>query len=476
MDYEKWMESYRENLKAANDISKTAADQNRGLSSSEKVLVHQHLDMADRARAEANQVKAEAEGAPRMSGPVVPQPRMDADAQRRLTMALTESKRIQPRRSEPEIPGAASNLGPQLGGFTPGQPNPADTGGWDNAGQILQAVYRMRRGGGIDERLGALDTSQSQIRAAIGVSTGAEGGFFIPTGLTARMLGNDLEDVTMLRLCDRAPMTTDRHSLPGFQDEDHSSTQPFGITWQQIPEAGTFTESDVAIAAVNLYAHKSGALFLVSNEWLQDSSPDIQRRLEQILATSLRWYVESKLVGGTGAGEPQGIIGADGTLEIAAETEQAASTIVTENIVKMYARMLPGSHGKAVWMANQTCLPMLMTLTIASGTGGGVVSLLQPGTIAGAPSNNILGRPLHLSEHCEALGTAGDILFVDPTLVVLGERGSGVTIDISTGYKFANDQTAFRVRWRGDARPLVKSTLTPAHGDTCSFCVKLAAR
>jgi hypothetical protein len=93
-------------------------------------------------------------------------------------------------------------------------------------------------------------------------------------------------------------------------------------------------------------------------------------------------------------GRPGPALVGDGALSITKETGQTADTIITENIVKMWARLRPGSHSRAIWAANPTTFPQLATLSIAIGTGGTVVSLLQPSGIAGGPATSILGRPL----------------------------------------------------------------------------------
>lgn len=227
-----------------------------------------------------------------------------------------------------------------------------------------------------------------------------------------------------------------------------------------------------------LNAKKSGTLVYVSNEWLRGIQQiGLQNRLETIFRTSLRWYVESLLWNGSGAGQALGCLNASGTLEIAKETGQATDSIVTENIINMWARLKPGHHSRSMWVASQTAFPQLSTLTLNVGTGGSNVSILNPETqsVSGAPSHGIFGRPLYFSEHLPAVGSAGDICLLDPMMYVLGDRQS-ITVDVSPHFKFSQDKTTFRIQARFDAMPVLSTTFTPANGDTCAWAVKVADR
>jgi HK97 family phage major capsid protein len=346
-----------------------------------------------------------------------------------------------------------------------------NTGGFESVGEILQALYKRSKGEGMDPRLEPL-----QVRAGVNELTPSQGGFAVPEQLVYKSFTENLEDTVLLQLCDKVPMTTDKLGIPIFGDDSHSSSSPFGIVWDQIPESGDFGSfQSVPFKKLQLHAYKSGALFSASNEWLSDADPAMRARLENIFQASLRWYVESKLWTGTGSGQALGALVGDGALSIVKETGQQADTITTENIVKMWAKLRPGSHARAIWVANPTTFPQLATLSIGIGTGGSVVSLLQPSGLAAGPATSILGRPLHLTEHVPTLGDAGDICLLDPMLYVLGDRKS-IIVDASPHIRFQYDETAFRVQARFDGQPALSSTLTMANGGTVAWLVKIAAR
>lgn len=352
-----------------------------------------------------------------------------------------------------------------------------DDGGFKGGvGEFMQALFRKSKGEGFDPRLAPLQVKA----AAINEGLPSQGGFAVPEEFVYKAFTEDLQDTVLLQLCDRVEMKSNKLNVPVYQDDNHSATSPFGIAWSMIPESGSFGDAQtLPFRKLGLEARKAGALFSASNEWLGDADPAMRDRLDAIFRASLRWYCESKLWNGIGAGMPLGALVGPGSVSIPKETGQLADTILTENVLKMWARLRPGSHSRAVWAANQTAFPMLGSLTVGVGTAGIVTSLLQtngPGAgIAGAPATAILGRPLYLSEHLPAVGDAGDLVLLDPLLYLLGDRKQ-IVMDASPHVRFQYDETTFRVSARFDGQPALNSVLTPAHGDTLGWLTKISDR
>ena len=354
-------------------------------------------------------------------------------------------------------------------GFEPGA---RDNGGFASIGDFFGALYRKSMGD-FDDRLRPL--------ASTGEGDDAAGGFTVPPQYIMNALEPDFEvgsGEVLLNLCDRILMKTQEVNCPGFADASHATMAPYGITWSQIVESGSFGNVQApAFKNVKLVAKKSGALFAVSNEFLTDVDGDMQNRIQAIFSASLRWYIENRLWNGSGAGEPLGVLNGPGTLSIPKEIGQPTATIQMENIVNMWARLRPGSHSRAVWAANPTTFPQLATMAVGTGTGGALTGLMtvNNGNGAGAPATVIFGRPLYLTEHLPALGAAGDIVLIDPKLYMLGDRQQ-VTVDTSSHVNFTTNETMFRAMARWDAQPALSSVLTPRNGATVAGAVMLVAR
>jgi len=122
---------------------------------------------------------------------------------------------------------------------------------------------------------------------------------------------------------------------------------------------------------------------------------------------------------------------------------------VWENIVKMFARMLPSSLGRAVWVASIDTFPELATMALSVGTGGSAIWLNNG---AQGPPMTILGRPVMFTEKATGLlGAQGDISFVDFGFYLIGDR-QVMSAMSSPHFKFQNDQTAYRIIERVDGR------------------------
>jgi HK97 family phage major capsid protein len=129
------------------------------------------------------------------------------------------------------------------------------------------------------------------------------------------------------------------------------------------------------------------------------------------------------------------------------------------------------------WYFNGECWPQLATLYIEVGVAGYPV-LMPAGGFTGSPTNTIFGRPALSTDHCPALGDAGDILFADWSQYLLAMKGTTETA-MSIHLRFDYAETAFRSIFRVDGRPAWDSNLKPRKGASTrrvSPFVKLAER
>jgi len=190
-------------------------------------------------------------------------------------------------------------------------------------------------------------------------------------------------------------------------------------------------------------------------------------------AEELRFKVEDAIFEGDGAGKPQGFTNANAMISIAKETGQAATTVVHENLKKMWARLDGRSRANAVWMINQDVEPALDELAKIIGTGG-----VEPSYVTYTPEGvqRIKGRPVMTSEYCSTLGTVDDIVLADMSQYAFVDRG-GIQGAQSMHVRFTTDEMAFRATYRVDGGVLWKDALTPFKGsNTTSPFITLATR
>ncbi len=291
-----------------------------------------------------------------------------------------------------------------------------------------------------------------------------QGGYLVPTQFLATLLSNAQEAALIRPRATFIPMQTNRVEIPYVAESSRESTLFGGITIYRPAEGAQKTASKPKFGKVGLTLKKLIGLVDVTDELLEDSPISIEPMVNQMFGRALVFTEEEDFMNGTGVGQALGVINSPAVVSVAKEGGQAAATIVYANIVKMWSRLWPGSAGDAIWMANMGCFPQLATLNLAIGTGGSI-AWMPSGGLSGKPYNTLMGRPLFLTEHCQALGTKGDIILADWSQYLIGGKaGSIISTASSMHLYFDYDKTVFRFVMRYDGQPWWASALTPKHG------------
>jgi HK97 family phage major capsid protein len=312
-----------------------------------------------------------------------------------------------------------------------------------------------------------------KLRNAYSSVVPADGGFLVPEVLRSQLLQIALEMAVVRSRATVVPMETARVPFPTIDVTSNAGSLYGGMIGFWGEESAALVESAAKFSRIVLDAKKLTGFSIVPNELLTDSIISFAALIESLWPRALAWYEDVAFMTGSGVGEPLGFLGNPASVAVAKESGQAANTIVYENIVNMYARMLPASLSQAIWIASPDTFPQLMTMALSVGTGG---SAIMVANATGPAPMTIFGRPLVISEKARTLGNQGDLAFVDLSYYLVGDRQQ-MTAASSTEYKFGNDQTAFRIIQRVDGQPWIKSAITPQNGgNALSPFVELATR
>lgn len=332
--------------------------------------------------------------------------------------------------------------------------NPAD--GFKSFGEFMGGVANAKTGKGFDPRLSKALLGQNE-------TVDSEGGFLIPAEFRATLLEKTWAESQVASRCQTMPMSTNLLQIPFVVEKSRadSATRYGGVQAYWVAEGATITASQAAFGLLELKPKKLAAVSYASSEMLADSPISMEAIIYGLSAKALAFELDQAVIKGTGAGMPQGILNAPALVSVSKEAGQTATTLVTENLVKMWSRLHAGSRANAVWFINQDVIPQLMTATIAVGTAG-QLTYMPPGGLSGAPYATLMGRPIVEIEHCSTLGTVGDVILADMSQYILAQKNGGA-IDAQTSIHvaFLTDQSAFRFTTRMDGQSWWESAVTP---------------
>ncbi len=370
--------------------------------------------------------------------------------------------------TRPEMPAPGDALG---GGSLNAAYNPLAPGtkmnnlGFTNLGDFARTVWHRNPNPGerYDKVVEVMDAYSSVDPAT--------GGFLIPEVQRSEIMQLALEESIVRPLATVITMSSLTQAMPFVDSTTNSGSVLGGMIFFWTEESAALQQKEAKFGNVKLEANKLTGLAAIPNELWADA-PALASFLMQAIPKGLAFYEDTAFFTGIGTGEPLGFLNSPALIAITKETNQTADTILLENVLNMFSRMLPSSHQRAVWVANQNTFKELMTLSIPVGTGGAPVALVD---IRSAPLMTMLGRPLIISEKVPTLGDQGDLCFVDLSFYLIGDR-QAVTMETSEHRYFELDQTALKIVERVDGRPWVQSAFTPLSGSTGSPFVAIAAR
>jgi HK97 family phage major capsid protein len=305
----------------------------------------------------------------------------------------------------------------------------------------------------------------ARLKAPTGLSEGipADGGFLVQTDFASTLLEKTFASSDILSRVFKMPISANSNSIkiPAVSDASRADGSRFGgIRAYWMNEAGSKTASAPTFKQVALELKKLVGYTTCTDELLEDA-PALESWIMQAFAKEFDFKLADAIINGDGAGKPLGILNAPCLVTITAESGQGASTIVAENIIKMWARRFGTNY---VWLINQNIEPQLYTMALAVGTGG-VPVYMPAGGLSGAPYGTLFGKPVLPCEQAASLGTAGDIILADLSQYVMISKGNMQSAS-SIHVNFQTDQTAFRFVYRCDGQPMWDTYLTPYKGST----------
>lgn len=345
-------------------------------------------------------------------------------------------------------------------------------GVWPDFYTFLQDIWHSKPGNG---HISAEARARIDAYNAYSEKVPSEGGFLVPEEFRSQLMRLSLDNAVVRPNATIIPMNTPRLHIPKIDETSRVSSIFGGVVVYRTEEGGEIPESAASFDSVKLDVTKQTVLSHVPNELIRDWGA-FGAFMDATLPAALGYYEDLDYISGTGAGMPLGGLSPHNTalIVVSKETSQLASTIVWQNVIKMYARMLPTSVDNAIWLASPDTFAELATMALNVGTGGSAVWLTDG---RNRPVLTLLGCPVKMSGLAPAaLGTQGDLSFVDWSMYLIGDY-QNMTVESSPHVKFTSDKTTFRGIARNDGRPWLTSPITPHNNSaTLSPFVTLETR
>jgi HK97 family phage major capsid protein len=294
-------------------------------------------------------------------------------------------------------------------------------------------------------------------KAALGEASGAAGGYTVPPDFYAQLLAIVAENSFIRPRAWVQPMASATLQFPYLDvtTVQSAGVSPFfgGVQMSWTAEAQTRTETEPAFKMMELKAWELSGYSVSSNVLLQDAAFGLEKFLYSLFGMAIAWFEEFAFLQGNGVGKPQGMLSAGATIAV---TRNAGGQVQFIDVATMWSKLLPVSWQKAIWCFSPSVVPQLLQLK--DGANRAIFISIDMGA-AKAPNWSLLGRPALPTEKLPALGTKGDLMLIDPSFYVIGDRMQ-IEVAASEHVNFLKNQMTWRVVERIDGQPWLDKPVT----------------
>jgi HK97 family phage major capsid protein len=312
--------------------------------------------------------------------------------------------------------------------------------------------------------------SQWQQKAPMGETSGSTGGYIVPPDFYHQLLQIAAEQNTFRQNAFVMPMASATLQFP-FLDittVQSAGVSPFfgGVQAYWTAEAQTRTETEPQFKMMELKAQELSGYSVSSNILLQDAAFGLEKFLMVLFGNAVGWFEEYAFLQGNGVGKPIGVVNANAAIPTGNNGgktgRQTANQISYGDVAVMFSKFLPGSiaANRGRWFGSPTIVPQLLQLQ--DGASRAIFISIDQGAVK-APIWKLLGLPITITEKLPALGTKGDLILVDPSLYVIGDRMQ-LEIAASEHVNFLKNQMTWRFVQRVDGRPWMDNPVTLQDG------------
>jgi len=280
---------------------------------------------------------------------------------------------------------------------------------------------------------------------------------------------------TVLKIDSEAALVRSRARIIRSEPPDIATTIPAlnqaggngefgGIEVQWIAEAAAKPQTEPELREIKLEPQEVAAHVVVADKLLRNA-PECELFLSTTLTSALLAAEDQACLNGSGIGQPLGVLGHPGTIQV---PRAGAGAIAFADFANMLAALHPDSLSRAVWCISQSAMAQVTTLV----DGNNNLIFVGRDASKGLPPT-ILGVPVRFTGRLPVLGAPGDVLLADFSGYIL-KQGSGPYVKLSDGPRFVSNQSIIKAWYCVDGQPWLTGPLLLADGVTnVSFFVQL---
>lgn len=344
-----------------------------------------------------------------------------------------------------------------------------DNGGFKNIGEFIDALrfgdqtgrLKDRR---VNEKTGGYEVPEAfrsafmpSVRNDFSMDTGSQGGFAVPELYLTDVKMLSPEDMVVRPRASVIPAGDFPDTQLNLPVLNQGSNGVYGgVTVQWTAEGEAKPDTSASLQELQLQPQEVSATTVLTNKLIRNWSA-ASSFISNLLSVATSAAEDMAFLQGDGVGKPSGIINAAGAMAISRAT---ANEITFADVSQMRASLYSESLSGAVWVANQSIIPQMVSIQDVNGR-----YIFIRGDVTKGIPDTLYGVPIIFSGRTPALGSKGDLILADFSKYLIKD-GSGPFIAASPHVLFQSDKTMLRITWNVDGEPWVTAPLTLEDGVT----------
>lgn len=284
-------------------------------------------------------------------------------------------------------------------------------------------------------------------------TTGASGGYLIPSGFYNDLIQVVMENSEVYQRVTRIPVLHASGDIPAldmFTAPVNSGDTPEagGMVASNRGEGGSYTETDANFELLSYRTHDNASgYFKVSREMLSDVM-GIEALLKNIIRVAVQGKLEYMILNGSQPTEMTGILNSTARLNVTPDTDNTFSYTDASNMVSKFQSIT----GAGSWVLHPSVLPDVYGMSLAS-------SATWVANIQSKQANSLLGYEIITSKFLPVANSSGSAMLADLGAYYVFERG-GMEIEYSSDAFFTTGYGAYRFSMRTDGKPALSNVIT----------------